>query len=145
MVLPSRAADQAYLASVVECLDTGVFALDADLSLVLMNAALRLLHGHGRSLTGAGWPGRPDVLHADGSPIADDDRLVALTVRAGEVRGLRRAIRNGVTGELRQVSVNGRTVRAPDGSFAGLALRSTTSRTPTTGSASLPGSPGTTS
>lgn len=118
----TKEVDSAYLASVIECLDTGVFVLDADLSLVLMNAALRDMHGHGGSLTGAGWPGRPDVVHADGSPLADGDRLVALTMRLGELRGLRRAIRNDRTGQLRQVSVNGRTVAGRDGVFAGLAF-----------------------
>lgn len=120
--LAATAADADYLDAVLECLDTGVMAFDADMSPVVVNAALRTLHGYPATVRDGHWPGKPQVFQVDGSDLGDEDRLMAMVLARGEVRGVRRGLRNEVTGELRQVSVNARTITARDGSFAGVAM-----------------------
>lgn len=118
----TRSADADYLDAVLECLDTGVMAFDAQMTPVVVNAALRTLHGYPARVSEGRWPGRPQVFNVDGSALVDEDRLLAMVLRAGEVRGLRRSLRNEKTGELRQVSVNARCVHDKDGTFAGVAM-----------------------
>ncbi|WP_433304464.1 hypothetical protein ACQP2F_15090 [Actinoplanes sp. CA-030573] len=85
----SRANDGDYLFAVLECLDTGVMALDGELSPIVVNAALRNLHGYPAEACDGHWPGKPLVYHTDGSELADEERLIAMVLRDGQVRGLR--------------------------------------------------------
>jgi len=118
--LATQLGAEGYLHAAIECLDAGVLAFDATLQPVIMNAALRRMHGQRVTTADQAWPPKSEVVTPEGEELPLRGRLVARTLEEGAVRGARVAVRDSVTGRLRQVSVNTQTVVAADGGFGGL-------------------------
>ncbi len=112
---------EALLTEALEQLGVGVLVTDAQLRPVVVNAALRDLHGHDRPLPGE-WPDAPDLRRPDGGPLPPGPGLFERLRIAGGVQGELIGVVNARTGRLRIARVTGRRLDTPDGALLGLLL-----------------------
>jgi diguanylate cyclase (GGDEF)-like protein len=98
-----------------------VLVLDARLRPVVVNAALRDLHGHDRPAPGE-WPDAPDLRRPDGGPLPPGPGLFDRLRISGAVDGELIGVVNARTGRMRVARVTGRRLDTPDGGLLGLLL-----------------------
>lgn len=108
--------DAAFLAALLDSLDTGVAACDSDGRLVLFNRALRDMLGaeHGMTLA-EDWASRFQVNDPDGQPIPAEAMPLSRALQGVHARGVEQLIGP----RQRHVLVNGHPIVAADGTRLG--------------------------
>ncbi len=112
-------AERSFLRALLDSLDVGIVACDADGALTLVNPATAALHGlPGAQLPPPGWAAHDDLTAVDGSPLAPEDVPLRRAFVEGEVRDAEVVIApEGAPPRL--VSCTGRAIVDDDGERLG--------------------------
>lgn len=117
----TRAAEteRGFLAAVLESLDTGVVACDADGTLALFNRATRELHGAPEEpLPASEWASRYAILRPDGAPMRMEEVPLYRALRGEPVERVE-MMTEAPGGERRSLLANGRQIRDGEGVVLG--------------------------
>lgn len=113
----------ALLRSALEHLDVGVLLVDDELRPVVVNRALRRLHGEdGPPPPDGVWPGRAELRLPDGRPLPPGPWLFARVLEEGEVDVGALGVLDVTADVLHVVRVRGRRLTGADGGVAGILL-----------------------
>jgi PAS domain S-box-containing protein len=108
--------ERTFLHTLLDNLDTGVAACDADGRLAFFNRAMREIHGQDASSSAGGetWAATYDLYGADGRTLLQPDEVPLARANAGqEVRGEQMMVRS--SGGARRFVANARPIDTQDG------------------------------
>ena len=107
--------EEQFLQVLLDTLEEGIVACDADGRITVFNPAARLLHGLGEGEEPIGSiPSDQGLRRPDGTPIAQRENPLIRAMSGEQLRDVEIILESG-TGELRKVSVNGQALVDDDG------------------------------